>query len=35
MYEEFFERNYGVFSHEEQERIRRAKIILAAAMVGG
>ena len=28
MYEQIFERNYGVFSHEEQARIRNSKIVI-------
>ncbi|HSB66209.1 MAG TPA: ThiF family adenylyltransferase, partial [Anaerolineales bacterium] len=28
MYEQFFERNYGVFTAEEQERIRKAKVVI-------
>jgi hypothetical protein len=36
MYEEYFERNYGVFSHEEQERIRRARVvIIGTGGIGG
>lgn len=36
MYEEYFERNYGVFSHEEQERIRSARVvIIGTGGIGG
>lgn len=36
MYEAFFERNYGVFSAEEQERIRTAKVvIIGCGGIGG
>jgi hypothetical protein len=36
MYEEYFERNYGVFSQEEQARIRRARVvIIGTGGIGG
>ena len=36
MYEQYFERNYGVFSSAEQERIRRAKVvIIGTGGIGG
>jgi tRNA A37 threonylcarbamoyladenosine dehydratase len=35
-YEQLFERNYGVFSPEEQERIRKAKVvIIGTGGIGG
>lgn len=36
MYEELFERNYGIFEHQEQEKIRNARVvIIGCGGIGG
>ena len=35
MYEQLFERNYGIFSPEEQQRIRAAKVVIIGCGVVG